>query len=242
MINFAHRGASLDYPENTILAFKQAIQHGATGLELDVHKTKDGKLVVIHDEDVQRTFLSKGEVKDLNWDELKQLKNCRLPFRDLIECQIPLLEDVLKLVEEHQVMLNIELKTDIYAYEGIEQDVIELIKQYDLKNRIIISSFNAQSLKICKNIDPTIKRGFLYYKEISDVIEYAKALEVDAIHPHVSLVSEELIKQAHKNHLFVNVYTVNSSYEMRKLIKAGVDGIFTDCPQLLNEIIKEESF
>lgn len=239
MINFGHRGASSDYPENTLLAFKQAIKQGATGLELDVHKTKDHQLVVIHDEDVERTFLSSGLIKDLNWEELRDLKCRRAMFTDSIECQMPRLEEVLELVKEHQIKLNIELKTDIFSYPGIEQDVIQLIQQYNLKNQVIISSFNSDSIKLCKAIDPTIKVGFLYYEPIINVIEYAKALNADAIHPHLRLVSEELVQKAHENHLAVNVYTVNSPSYMRKLIDAKVDGIFTDYPALLNEVMKE---
>lgn len=238
MINFAHRGASGDYPENTMLAFKEAIKVGATGIELDVHKTKDGKLVVIHDEDIERTFKGRGLVKDFTLEELK-IFNCRKAlFSDHGECHVPTLEEVFKLVKKHPITLNIELKTDEIHYEGIESDVIELINNYQLKNQILISSFNPNSIKLCKEIDSQIKTGLLYYEPIDQVIEYAKSLKADAIHPDLRLVSEDLIKEAHVNGLEVNVYTVNSPIHMRKLISTKVDGIFTDHPALLNEIIR----
>lgn len=240
MINFAHRGASGDYPENTLLAFKEGIKAGATGLELDVHKTKDGKLVVIHDEDVERTFKARGLIKDLTLDELKLLTCRKSLFKESTECGVPTLEEVLELVKKHPITLNIELKTDVIPYHGIEEDVIQLIQAYGLEDKILISSFSPQSIKRCKEIAPYIKAGFLYHKPIDQVVDYAKSLNADAIHPDVSLVTEALIKEAHENQLEMNVYTVNSPIYMRKLIAAGVDGIFTDYPALLNEIMKEK--
>lgn len=240
MINFAHRGASGDYPENTLLAFKEGIKLGATGIELDVHKSKDGKLVVIHDEDIERTFKGKGLVKDLTLEQLRQYTCRKSLFKEAEECYIPTLDEVLTLVKAHNIKLNIELKTDIIQYEGIEQDVIQLIHDYDMKDQILISSFNADSIKLCKEIDAQIKTGFLYHEAIDDVINYTKSLKADALHPDLSLVSEELIAEAHDNGLEVNIYTVNSPIYMRKLIAAKADGIFTDYPALLDEIMKED--
>lgn len=240
MINFAHRGASGDYPENTLLAFKEGIKRGGNGIELDVHKTKDSELVVIHDEDVERTMQSKGLIKDLTLAEIRQLKCKKALFANHEECRIPTLDEVLKLVKDQEIVVNIELKTDVISYSGIEEDVIKLIQHYGIKNKTLISSFNPQSLKKCKEIDSTIKTGFLYYQPMDDVIQYAKVLQVDAIHPGLNVVTEDLIIEAHKNQLKVNVYTVNSPTHMRRLIDAGVDGIFTDYPKLLTEILEEE--
>ncbi|MDV4151995.1 glycerophosphodiester phosphodiesterase [Clostridium sp. AL.422] len=239
MINFAHRGASSDYPENTILALKEGIKSGASGIEIDVHKSKDNKLVVIHDEDIERTFMGRGLIKDFTLEELKSFKNRKKPFRDNEECKIPTLEEVLELVKDTNIILNIELKTDIFHYEGIEEDVVNLIKSYGIEDKIIISSFNHESIKLVKSIS-NIKTGVLYYKPIKNVVEYAKSLGAYSIHPDLKLVSEELIKEAHENDLMVNIYTVNDPMHMRLLIKNGVDGAFTDYPGLLNEILKED--
>lgn len=240
MINFAHRGASFDYPENTILALKEGIKSGANGLEIDVHKTKDNNLVVIHDENIERTYLGKGLVKDFTIDELRKFKNRKKLFRDNIECHIPTLEEVLKLIKGKDITLNIELKTDEIHYDGIESDVISLINEYKLNKQIILSSFNHDSIKIVKSLDSSIKTGILYDKPIENVINYAKSLEVDALHPDLRLVSRELIQEAHENNLKVNIYTVNNPIYMRFLIKSKADGLFTDYPELLNEILKEE--
>ena len=240
MINFAHRGASSDNPENTILSLKEGIKSGAKGLEIDVHKSKDNKLVVIHDEDVQRTFLGRGLIKDFTLEELKKFKNRKKLFRDNEECHIPTLEEVLELIKDIDILLNIELKTDIINYEGIEEDVINLIRAYNLEDKIIISSFNHESIKKVKAIS-NIKTGILYESPIINVVEYAKDLGVDAIHPSLIVASEELIKEAHENNLKVNIFTVNNPMHMRLLIKNNVDGAFTDYPELLNEILEENN-
>ena len=143
------------------------------------------------------------------------------------------------MVKEQEITINIELKTDVISYFGMEEEVIELIQRYGVKHKVLLSSFNPQSLKKCKEIDATIKTGFLYHQPMEQIIEYAKTLRVDAIHPHLKLVTKDLIEKAHQNQLDVNVYTVNSPIHMRELIRAEVDGIFTDYPSLLNEIIEE---
>ena len=238
MINFAHRGASAYYPENTVMAFKEALKAGATGIELDVHKTKDNKLVVIHDEDIERTFLGKGLVKYYTLEELKEFKCRNNNFRENKECIIPKLEEVLNLVQYENITLNIEVKTDKIQYEGIEEDVIKLIKSFNMDERVILSSFNHESILRCKNIDSTIKTGLLYYKPIDNIVEYAKEHLADALHPDIRLVNEELIKSAHENGLIINIYTVNSPIYMRRLIEANVDGIFTDYTELLKDVLE----
>ena len=108
-----------------------------------------------------------------------------------------------------------------------------------MKDRVILSSFNHKTVKRCKNIDKSIKTAILYEKQIDNIINYANSLDVDAINPSISLVSKELIEEAHKKNLKVNVYTVNSPIYMRNLIEANVDGIFTDCFHLLKEILEK---
>lgn len=240
MINFAHRGASSIYPENTILAFKEAIKLGCDGIELDVHKSKDNIIVVIHDEDIKRTYKGKGLIKDYTLEELKKFKCKKRGFEENDQCFIPTLEEVLQLICNNRIFLNIELKTDVIHYENIEEEVIDLIKRYDLKNRVLISSFNHRSLEICKSIDSEIQIGALYSKKIKNVIEYAKSLKVDAIHPRLTLISKELIDEAHNNGIKVNVYTVNKVSHMKKLIDLNVDGIFTDYTSILRDVKEEK--
>ena len=240
MIVFAHRGASGDYPENTLLAFQKAIELGASGIELDVHKTKDNQIVVIHDEDMERTFKGKGLIIDHTLEELRSIPSRKLEFRKNKVCTICTLKEVLELLTiQSHILLNIELKTDEIAYEGIERDTIELVQEYGMDQRVIFSSFNHESIKKCKEIAPHIKTGALYHYQIPNIVEYALALGADAIHPNVELVTKELIEKCHENNLLVNTYTVNSPKHMRLLIQGNIDGIFTDYPELLLEVMNE---
>ncbi len=239
MINYAHRGFSSRYPENTILAFKEAIKIGANGIELDIHKSKDNVLVVIHDEDIIRTFKGSGQVKDYTLKELKKFKCRKKGFQDNDECIIPTLEEVLKLLVDNEIMLNIELKTDVIHYKDIEKDTIELVNRYKMSHRVILSSFNYESLKICKKLDDRFKTAALYDRRRKDIVSYSKSIEVEAINPRMDLVSRKLIKKAHEQGLKINVFTVNNRWFMRLLIKIGVDGIFTNKPDTLRKIIRD---
>lgn len=240
MIVFAHRGESGTYPENTILAFEEALKSGVNGIELDVHKTKDGKLAVIHDESIDRTFWGTGLVKDYDLRDLKKLKNRDEKFSDNIDSIIGTLEEVILLASfRDDFTLNIELKTDVIHYDGIERDVLEMLDSYDMIDTTIISSFNHKSLKICKEINKDIRTAALYSEPIKDVVNYAKNLGVYAIHPSYNLVTEELIKECHENNILVNTYTVNEASIMKKLIDEKVDGIITDYPKVALEVLNE---
>lgn len=238
MINFAHRGNSSTFPENTMLAFKDAIKVGADAIELDVHKTKDNKLVVIHDEEVHRTFLGRGYVKDYTLSQIKSLKCRKNKFRNNNECIVPTLEEVFELIKDTNLLLNIEIKNDKIHYDKIEEDVINLIHKYNMSKRIIISSFNHESLLKCKEIDEKIETGMLYNSPINNLFEYAKNHKVNALHPSFFCLREDIIKEAHKNNLKVNVYTINISEIMMLLMKWNIDGIITDCPIKLKKIMK----
>lgn len=238
MICFAHRGDSSNYPENTLLSFRKAIELEMDGIELDVHKTKDNQIVVIHDEDVQRTFLGKGFVKDFTLEELKALPCRKVLFRENIECKLPTLEEVLKLIGDKHIKLNIELKTDRIHYEGIEADVLRLVEMYDMKDRILLSSFNHKSIQIVRERDSQVRTGLLYHWPIDQVVKYAKDRGAWAIHPYLPLVDRALIEEAHSVGLKVNIYTVNMPEEMKVCLREQVDGIFSDYPGLYKEIME----
>ena len=243
MVVFAHRGYSSKYPENTMLAFEKAIDIGADGIEVDVHKSKDNKLVIIHDEDIERTFKGHGRVCDFTLKELKEFENKEVNFSKNIKCSIPTLEEVLELLKDKEdIVLNIELKTDVISYKEIESDVIKIIERYNMENRIILSSFNHKSIKKCKEINPSIKTGMLYKYKLSDPIKMAKEIKADGIHPNAKLVTKELIVESHKNNIKVNSYTVNSSNIMMKFKEWNIDGMYTDYPDILVKLNKGSAY
>lgn len=228
---FAHRGLSGYYPENTILSFEKAIKEKPYGIELDVHKTKDNQLVVIHDEDVERTYLGAGLIKDYTLEELKKLKCRQYEFKENEKCKIPTLDDVLYLIKNSNIKLNIEIKSDIIHYKDIEVDVVNAINKFNLVDKVIISSFNHTSCTICKKLNPDIEVAILTeYKTINNkpLALYAKDLSVDAIHISKSIASKNLIDEAKKFNLPVRVYTINKIEYIEELKNIDVDAIFTD--------------
>lgn len=241
----AHRGASGYYPENTLLAFKKALEIGVDGIELDVHKSKDGELIVIHDEDVQRTFSGKGQVLDKTLKELKEYKCRNFEFKNNIECTIPTLREVIELIKDENILINIEAKTDVIHYD-LENDIINLVEEYDLKDKILISSFNHKSISKLKNIDNSIDYGALYYSKEDynpeeNIVDHGKKIGLYSINVSNSLVNKEIVEQAHRENMKVLVYTVNSPIEMKKMIEYNVDGVFTDYPELMKEILEERN-
>lgn len=242
---FAHRGASGDYPENTMLAFSKALLIGVSGIELDIHKSKDGHLVVIHDEDVQRTFKGKGLIKDYTLEEIKSFMCRKFEFTEREDCKVPTLREVFNLIKNQDIILNVEAKTDIIHYD-LEQDLLNLIKEYGIENKVLISSFNHNCLNILYSLDNKFKYGALYeyekdYWPFNNVVEHALKLntKVYSINLSKQLVSKEVVDLAHKNNIKVLVYTINQPDTMRKMIELNVDGVFSDYPDLMNEIIKE---
>lgn len=228
MIYFAHRGFSEAYPENTILSFDKAMMVGATAVEFDVHKTKDGELVVIHDENIKRTFQGNGLIKDFTLQEIKNFK-CKNPeFENSKLCKVPTLCEVLEILKHGNIFINIELKTDKIHYGNIENDVLSILKKYNLTDNVLISSFNTKSLEICRSLSDNIKLGVLFDKRKSTMLDFARYINAYSINPDVYLVDTALIDYAHENSLKVFSYTVNKSSTATNLEKLGCDGIFTD--------------
>jgi glycerophosphoryl diester phosphodiesterase len=216
MIIFGHRGAP-GYPrraENTIASFKKALNCGATGLEFDVRRCGDGRLVVIHDDTIDRTTNGKGRVASLSYDQLRR-------FDAGLGESIPLLTDVLDQFGAH-CMLNIELKD-----AGIATAVKELILQRRLERQVIVSAFEWQELS---PLTPEVPIALLS-STLADLISAASDLHASAIHPRRDVVTPTLISAVHKAGLQIHVWTVNDPHEMSRFRESGADGIFTDFPE-----------
>ncbi|HBR28477.1 MAG TPA: hypothetical protein DD789_03445, partial [Firmicutes bacterium] len=143
---FAHRGLSSIAPENTMAAFERAIVINVDGIETDVQLSRDGKIVICHDEKVDRTTNGRGYIKDYTWEELQAFDAGSWFSPEFANARIPGLEDLLKLVRKTDLCLNIELKTDKVFYPQIEEKVLDLLEKYDFVDRVRISSFNFESL------------------------------------------------------------------------------------------------
>lgn len=237
IINFAHRGAAGHCPENTMISFVKALEFGATGIETDVQMTKDGHLVLIHDEALLRTTGSSQWVKDVTLDEIKALDAGSWFHESFAGERIPTLEELLDLVRDKDTIVNLELKNGVVLYPELESKVIAMVKKYELSDRIIISSFNHYSLVECKKIAPEIRTGILYMEGIYEPWDYAKRIGADALHAFKYAVRPEFVAAATEHGVPYHPFTVNEQQEMRELIGAGVAGIITDYPDRLAELL-----
>ena len=239
MLNIAHRGFSGKYPENTMLAFRKAIEAGADGIELDVHYTKDGQLVIIHDEAIDRTCDGKGLVCDFTFDELQRF-DASAGFRGVYGVnRIPTLREYFELVKPlPKFITNIELKTGINVYPGIEKMVLDMIKEFGLEDRIIISSFNHFSVARFKALCPEIKCGFLEGDWILDFGRYTKEHGVECVHPRYNTVTEETAKEIKAHGIEINTWTVNTEDEVRRLYNLGVNAVISNYPDMVKKVME----
>lgn len=229
---WAHRGASGYAPENTLEAFRLAAEQGADGVELDVQMTKDGELVVIHDERIDRVSDGRGFVKDYTLSELKKFHfNVLHPeYQDAV---IPTLREVYECLGPTGMAINVELKTGIFWYPDLEDKVLQLTKEMEMEDRVIYSSFNHCSIQKILALDPDAKTGILYGDVICDVVNYAKRLGTGALHPALyHTYMDQFLKEYVESELKVHVWTVNEEKEICRLMDAGVDAVITNYPDL----------
>lgn len=241
----AHRGANKYAPQNTLPAFEKAIALGATGFETDVHITKDGVPVICHNYTINETSNGMGSISSYTVDELKKFDFGSYYSHRFADTRIPTLDEFLELVASSVIeVMNIELKSPREKESGIVEKTIKAVKKFGLFNRLLISSFDPKLLVEAKKIDPRCQTGFLYSPAHPETIHghiapiaFAKHIGVDALHPMDMYVSKLYVKAAHAAGLKVNVWTVNKDSDILKFIKAGVDGIISDCPDRVRKIV-----
>lgn len=238
---YGHRGASRYAPENSMEAFRLAYDMGADGIEFDVQMTKDGYLVVAHDEEISRVSDGQGYIKDYTLEELRHFQfNKTHPEYENVK--IPLLEEVLeeftqKSSERSEFLFNMELKNSVFPYEGMEEKVLNLVREKGVLKRTLFSSFCHKSMLMLQELEPKAKVAFLYCDGIMDIADYAEKYKVDIIHPALYLVDRDnTFASLHEKGMEVNVWTVDSGKEIRRLCDMGVDGIITNRPDLGSEI------
>lgn len=239
--NFAHRGFSGKYPENTMLAFKMACETpGCDGIELDVQLTKDGECVIIHDEKLDRTCHNgTGFVKDYTLEEVKNF-DVSFIYKDQFGPQgIPTLREYLEFVKDYNIVTNIELKTSIFEYHGIEQKVLDLVEEFGLKDKIIISSFNHYTVKRMKELCPDMACGLLTESWLLNVGDYLKAAGMDAFHPCFFSLDEEVVADIKAQNVAINTWTVNEEDDIRHMVELGVDTIIGNFPDRISKVIAE---
>ena len=239
----AHRGFSGEYPENTMLAFRKAAEVGADGIELDVHMTRDGVLVVFHDEYLDRTTDGHGRICDYTFEELRRFNAARLWEGKHAPEKIPSFEEYCQWAAGQPLFTNIEIKTDHVYYSGIERKTWEMIGKYGLEKKVLFSSFNHISLKLLQEIVPAdVVLGALVLEESGLKVnpgEYCRVAGFQAFHPDIKALDDENVKSCKDQGILINVWTVNDTAGVEKLHRWGCDGVITNYPDMALSWLRE---
>jgi glycerophosphoryl diester phosphodiesterase len=237
-LNIAHRGASGHAPENTMAAFRLAVEQGADWIELDIHQTADGHLVVLHDLTLERTAGDRRPVKTLALEQIKKFDVGLWWDKAYRDERVPTLDEVL-VFAENRIKVQIEIKRGSSLYPGIEKRLIEIIARHRAENRIAVSSFDIDALKTVRELDNKIPLGLLTRKtRPQDILGEAESLKVRSIHISTQRLSKTLLTQAHLSGLPLYAYTVNRPSLMKRYLAMGTDGLFTNYPDRLREVLR----
>lgn len=239
---WAHRGASGYAPENTMAAFEKAVEMEADGIELDVQMTKDGELVVIHDETIGRVSDGTGWVKDFSYTKLVKY-NFNRTRPEYERAEIPTLEEVYELIKPTKLTVNVEIKTGIVFYPEIEERVLDLTARMGMEERVLYSSFNHYTIRKIKELNPGAQTGMLYSDGLINPVSYAHYVaEADALHPALyNLQYPDFMEECRRHQRKVHVWTVDEENYMRMVCEQRVDAMITDYPDLGKQIAAEYS-
>ncbi len=238
---WAHRGCSQRYPENTLTAFDRAaalFEKGLCGIELDIQLTRDGEIVIIHDERIDRTTDGYGFVRDYT---LKELKTFHIHTGNEKPESIPGMEEVLDLLEDKLragMLLNIELKNSNYPYEGMEEKIVRLIAERGLDRRIIYSSFWAESLSRIRNLQPEAEIGILDHRASDCLYKLKGGCGANAIHPcwqSIDISADQLkdykVRAWFSGHLYPEKPT-GGRLDLQELESRGITDVFLNEPEV----------
>jgi glycerophosphoryl diester phosphodiesterase len=236
---FGHRGASAYAPMNTIPAFELAAEQGADGIELDVHRSRDGAVVVIHDFTVENATAANGSAKitDMTLAQIKELDVGEWFDDRFSGTQVPTLDEIFEAVGS-RLYINVEIKSVSLKTDGVEQAVADIIARHDMKQRVIVSSFNPLALVRFRQIIPDVPLGYLYAPEMPTLpSQMMVSLTYEATHPYHEMIDEEFVTEAKRNNYRVNTWTVNDPARAIQLSDMGVDLIITDKPDVIREAL-----
>jgi glycerophosphoryl diester phosphodiesterase len=239
---FAHRGASAHAPENTLAAFRLAVEMGADAIELDAKLTSDGEVVVIHDQTLDRTTGFSGRVNQSSLVELRRLDAGSFFSPKYAGEKIPSLAEVFETVGK-QIFINVEITNYASPFDALPVKVVELVRNYNLEDWVLFSSFHPLNLLRTRWMIPQVPVGVLAEKGKPG--RWARSflgrlVSPKIVHPNLSDTDQALILAQHDSGRRVHVWTVDDPVDMRRLFNLKVDGIFTDDPQLALTIREEK--
>ena len=225
---YAHRGACAYAPENTLEAFKLAAEQGADGIELDVRRSADGRLVVIHDSSIDRTANGSGKVADLTYEQLLTYDFGYSFYGECRGIQIPTLEQVYELLKTTDLVINVEIKS---KQPFVTQECVEIAKRHDMLDRTIYSTFHHSKLMQIRSLEPSAFIAPLY-NDLVLAWDYCANMSANAAHPNkvqLALIPE-LVTRFHEKGIRVHPFTANTEEEIQALLDADCDGIITNFP------------
>jgi glycerophosphoryl diester phosphodiesterase len=231
-LNVAHRGASALAPENTMAAFDKALELGADALELDLQLSRDGELVVIHDDTLDRTTDGHGPVYERSLEELKRLDAGRWFGECFVGQRIPALAEVLDRFAG-KVPLALEIKAGSTFFPGIEEKVVSVLRRHSAIEHSAVASFDHYALRRVKEVEPALRTAALLVGRPVSISAIAGPGKADAMALEASLVTRTEVEACRAAGLQLVVWVVNEPVQMRHFIDLGVDGIITDRPDLL---------
>lgn len=227
----AHRGASAVAPENTMAAFRQAVAMGVDCIETDLHLSRDGRLIIIHDTTLERTTKGNGLVKNFTFSELRQLDAGRWFSEDFAGERLPGVEELLDLAGQTDLSLYLEIKGG--AGYGVERAVISALRGRKEAKAAVVICFDPSVLDRMHQLDRLLMTGLLFDSGGEDMVREAVRVGARQIAPRGDCVTPELLADAHRRGLKVIAWTINEPAQMRALALAGVDGIMTNHPDRL---------
>jgi glycerophosphoryl diester phosphodiesterase len=238
----AHRGASGVAPENTLAAFRKAVELGAGFIETDLQLSRDAHLVGLHDDTLDRTTNGCGPVSVKTLEELGRLdagswfrRSSNQETANFAGEHIPTIEEILAFGRDHEIGLHLEIKTA--GPSGAEHAIVGALHASDGVAHSVVMSFDASTLRRVRQLDPLVMTGFLYSDRSAAAVETEVNLGARQLLPRADRVTRELVSNAHAHDVKVVAWTANAPEEMQKLIAAGVDGIITDYPDRLVELL-----
>ena len=238
----AHRGANKRAPQNTVPAFRKAVEFNSDGIETDVHLSKDGKIVICHNYTVDATSNGSGNISDYTCEELRKFDFGSYFGSEFKGVTLPTLDECLDVVKNMR-LINIEIKAPMQKNDLVKRTV-EMVHKYGIQDSVIISCFNPECIMESKEIDPNIRTGLLYEnddlgKEIMSfgVEKYCAQVKADAAHPDKNLITEEEVRRLHALNMAVNVWTVNEKEDILRLTDWGVDSLISDIPDYVLSVL-----
>lgn len=230
----AHRGDQSAAPENTLSAFEAAIENGADYVELDVIETKDRILVILHDDSLMRTAGLEKNIWDVTYEETQKLDAGSWYSGDFVGERIPTLEEVIELCKG-KIKMNIEIKVAGHESEEFVEKVVDLIQREEILSQCIVTSFDYDTVRKVKELEPSIQAGLILSKEGKNLADYQ---DMDLFSISRKILTKDLVEEAHKMGKPVYVWTVNKKREIKKFWRMGVDNIITNDPGLVRKIVQ----